>query len=279
MYTEKSAELKTDFYVRYGETAGHIIFEKTGIPCILMESDERCLAFAFDCGIRAYGRKYGDVLKVMNSRSNICDVRFVDGGRGAQILYTADDESIRYTDEAIRYTVMKILRRLQCTSGKPISGGMAEICDIYGRGGWCAYINMERADSVPLPLIDYNVMLIRTRNKRLKLKHDNLSEIFNRSETERIDAAAEGLKKCRMDVLFDMINESTKSQRMMLNLPWDITETIDIAYSAEGVAAVKICSQGVICFTEKSYTDTAAAAVSYEFEKNIGYSAGIVVVK
>ena len=80
MYTEKSAVLKNDFYSRYGEMSGELYFERIGLPCVLLEGTERKLAFALGCGIRAYGRRMGDVLRILDADSDTCRVHFMQNG-------------------------------------------------------------------------------------------------------------------------------------------------------------------------------------------------------
>ena len=80
MYTESSVELKSDFYSRYGTASGVLYFERVGLPFALLKGEDSVLGFAASCGVRAYGRRCGDVIKVLDSESNVCDVRF--GGSG-----------------------------------------------------------------------------------------------------------------------------------------------------------------------------------------------------
>lgn len=280
MYTEKSAELKNDFYCRYGETAGSVYFERTGIPCTLMESNTHSLMFAMDCSVRAYGRKYGDVLKIMDAGSNVCDIHFVKNGRGAQILYSADTEDIKGTAETKTYTIEKLLRRMVTGNpGMEILHSRVSVCDRYGSGGWCAYVNHTEVKSLPLPLMDYNVMIIRTHRKGNIKADQELLERFYDGETKRIEAAAEGLKKCRIEVLFSMMNESFAAMRNLFTLPRAAAYAAELAAGIDGVRAVRVDEQGVICITDKALTDAAARAIIIDFERKVGYSAGIIVVK
>lgn len=277
MYSEKSVGLKSDFYSRYGETLGELYFERTGVPCVLLASDTHMLAFSLGCGVRAYGRKYGDVLKVMSADSDICDVRFVNNGRGAQILYSADIPELRGVRETTVYTLEKLLRRMNAMTG--YSSGIAAMCDQYGSGGWCAYSAYDEVKSVPLPLQDYNVIIIRTnKSHRIRAAAD-LLERFNSAETKRIAAAADALHRCREDVLFSMMNESLRSMQHLFSLPSAAVYAADIALATDGVKAVRISEQGVICIIDKNATNAAAKMISNEFSYNVGCSAGIMVVK
>ena len=82
MYTEKSVDLKRDFYARYGKTSGRLFFKKVGLPCVIFDGGKNSLVLTLDCGVRVYGRQYGDVLKVLNCDTNVCDVHFVKNCKG-----------------------------------------------------------------------------------------------------------------------------------------------------------------------------------------------------
>ena len=76
-----------------------------------------------------------------------------------------------------------------------------------------------------------------------------------------------------------MLNESEKAIEMLLKPKKQALCAAEIAAHTDGVRAAKLCDVGVICFVEKNLTDSAARTISQEFEKCLGYSAGIVVAK
>ena len=277
MYTERSAELKNDFYSRYGEAAGTLYFERVGLPCILMDSGTHMLAFALGCGVRAYGRECGDVLRIINADSDECDVHFAPNGRGAQILYKEDMPGAVGCREAEEYAVMKLLCDMRKLRPREL-GSTAELCDRYGSGGWCAYSENGIKQQLPLPLLHKNVLLIRAGRLR-RISDNKAMERFRAAETERIAAAAVALRKCRIEVLFDMLNESQRSAELMLSLPPLQLLAVRAAREADGVLAARITNMGVICITEESKTDSAIRAIAEEYERSAGYSAGISVVK
>lgn len=279
MYTEKSVSLKSDFYSRYGEAEGDLYFERTGLPCVLMEGGDKTLEFSLGCGVRVYGRKTGDVLRILNAKSNVCDVHCVKNGKGAQILYEADIPDLRHMSTLTVYTIDKILKKMGIGDSDGFDISNAAICDMYGSGGWCALREYDRVRQVPLPLLDYNVLLIRTQKNSKRFKDEDLLRRFRKGESERIAYAVEGLKKCRIEVLFDMLNESERAIEILLNPKKQALCAAEIASHTDGVHAAKLCDVGVICFVEKNLTDAAARTISQEFEKCLGYSAGIVVVK
>lgn len=277
MYTKTSVELKNDFYCRYGETVGRLYFERVGYPCAVMRSRTHMLAFSFDCGVRAYGRAYGDVLRIMDAESNICDVKFVNNGEGAQILYKADDCDLQCKNETVAYTIGKLIRKMNSELPLVNTKSLAGICDSFGSGGWCALGECGRFSEIPLPLSGINVVLIRTQRRQKRV-----SEMQNRffdSETERIKAAAAGLKECRTDVFFEMINESERAAEMLLEPASQSVLAVHAAMSADGVLAARICDMGVICFVRQDRTDSAIRAISTEYEYSVGYNAGFFVVK
>lgn len=277
MYTEKSVELKSDFYSRYGEAAGQLYFERAGIPCVLMDSGTHMLAFALGCGVRAYGRSCGDVLRIINADSDECDVRFAPNGCGAQILYKQDIRNISGARETAEYTVEKLLRKMRrIRRGEP--GGLTDICDRYGSGGWCAYAEHGAIHQVPLPLLHKNVILIRA-GRRKRINESEALSRFCAAETERIAAAVEGLKKCRIEVLFEMLNESERSVERLLSPPRQSVCAARAAMETDGVLAARICDIGVVCITEEEKTDSVIHTVSGEYERRAGYPAGIIVVK
>ncbi len=277
MYTRASVELKNDFYCRYGETTGHLNFERVGYPCVIMRSRTHMLAFSLDCGVRAYGRRYGDVLRITDADSNICDVRFINNGRGAQILYKADTCELQCKNETVVYAVEKLLNKINLRPSENHTDSLVGICDNYGSGGWCAFSEYERIKSVPLPLKGINIVLVRTQKRRNR-KSDMLNRFYE-SETERIIAAAAGLKACRTDVFFEMINESEKAIEMLLEPAPQSVLAVHSAISSDGVLAARICDLGVICFVESERTDSAIRAISSEYEYSVGYKAGFFVVK
>ncbi|MCH5211713.1 MAG: hypothetical protein J1G06_01725 [Oscillospiraceae bacterium] len=278
MYTEVSIDLKTDFYSRYGETTGQLFFERTGMPCVLMDSGSHMLAFSMGCGVRAYGRNCGDVLRIMNSDSNVCYVHFTDSGMGAQILYKQDLQNIDGMKETVDYTVDKLLHRMHRGRSIAQPGGVVAICDRYGSNGYCAYVSHSTARQIPLPLSDVNVMLIRTGKKRLRTDTESIKH-FRSSETRRIIAAAEALRECRIEVLFDMVNESERTIEMLFSPPRESVAAIRIAMETDGVFAARICKSGIICFVQKGRTDNAVHSIASEYERRMESPAGIVIVK
>lgn len=278
MYTESSIELKTDFYSRYGATTGSLYFERIGFPCVLMDSGNKMLAFSMSCGVRAYGRGYGDVLKVMNANSNVCDIKFKPGGEGAQILYRQDVENMPWLNETVDYTVNKLLMRMHRGRSELSIYNPVDLCDRYGSNGWCAYLSGGRAKQLPFPMLDENVIFIRTG--RSGIKGDAITEEqFCRGESERISAAAEGLRGCRTDVLYDMLRESERAVELLLSPSKRAVCAANAAMKADGVYAAKICRGGVVCFVDKSYTDSAMHKIEAEYERESGSKTRILVVK
>lgn len=281
MYTEVSAELKSDFYSRYGEVTGNnssLFFERTGFPCVLMDSGSKMLAFSMHCGVRAYGRGYGDVLRIMNADSNICDIKFRPGGAGAQILYRQDVENMPWLEETVDYTVNKLLMRMHRSRSGISAYDPVDLCDRYGSNGWCAYLSGGHAKQLPFPLLDENVLFIRIG--KTGIKYDPIStERFCSGESERIAAAAEGLRACRTDVLFEMLCESERAVEMLLSPSKRAVCAVRAAMSADGVYAARICSGGVVCFVSKEYTDSAMHTIEAEYERELGSKTRILVVK
>lgn len=277
MYTEKSAELKNDFYSRYGEAAGTLYFERVGLPCVLMDSGTHKLAFALGCGVRAYGRECGDVLRIINADSDECDVHFAPNGHGAQILYKQDMPGAVGSRDTEEYAIMKLLCNMRRLRPREL-GTDAALCDRYGSGGWCAYTENGSARQVPLPLLHINVLLIRAGRSRRITDAKALAR-FRAAETERITAAAEGLRKCRIEVLFEMLNESGRSAEALFSLPPMQLAAVRAAREADGVLATRITNMGVICMTAEDKTDSAIRAIATGYERAAGCSAGISVVK
>lgn len=276
MYTEKSIELKSDFYTRYGQAAGTLYFERTGIPCALMEGTSSILAFSMQCGVRAYGRQYGDIIKIMNSERNVFDIHFVENGCGAQILYKQDLKNIKRMDEVTEYTIDKLLVRMGLKNKFDLKRNLTSICDSLGKNGWCAYCDNGKMQQLPLPMYDYHVLIIRTQ-KNGRFRTDRVLRMqFAEEEARRIKAAAAGLKKCRTEVLFEMMNESERSIERLLMPSRQAVIAVEAARCADGVLAAKICDAGIVCFVEKDKIDSVIHRINMDFEKNIGYSAGII---
>lgn len=275
MYSERSAELKSDFYTRYGEAAGRLYFERVGLPCVLMESPENMLAFALDCGVRAYGRATGDVLRIIDTATNECHVSFAPGGTGAQIIYRRDADGVRGMKETEEYTLRKLLcaMRGSRTGGTP---ALAELCDRYGAGGWCAWAEGSAVRQVPLPLAHINALLLRTGQKRRARGEE--ARFFS-GEAERIRAAAAGLRQCRVEVLFEMLNESEKAYERLFEVSERELCAVGAAMQTDGVLAARISRAGVLCFTRADMTDNAVHAISAEYERAFGTAAGVLVVK
>ncbi len=277
MYTEKSVNLKSDFYCRYGQASGELWFERTGLPCVLMESKTHMLAFSLDCGVRAYGRGYGDVLRVLNADSSVCDVHFVQNGKGAQILYKTDIPDIKGMHDVEDYTINKLLYKMGSTGRVKDDTSLVSICDNYAPKGWCVVREYSDFKSVPLPISAYNVLLIRTRKSRFTSDKDGLVQ-FSESETQRIKAAALALKECREDVLFEIINESQKSVERTFSPSSAMVCAVDAALE-NGALAARICDIGIVTFCRRSDTDSLARAVRVAFEREIGYRPSVSVVK
>lgn len=277
MYTEKSAELKDDFYVRFGETGSELFFERIGVPCVIMDSATNALAFAMGCGVRAYGRKSGDVLRILNSDSDVSDVHFMPGGRGAQIIYRMDAPGMPGMNETAGYAVECILRRMGLAKSSDPLYSLPAICDKYGSRGWCAYTGNDKTESIPLPLTGYNVVFLRTMRNRKKKADSELAERFRLGEDKRITAAAEGLKKCRIDVFFDMVNESELASEYIFSYDEKLPAAVRKALDTDGVAAAKICDGGIVLFTESDKTDHVIRIMSLFYEKQTGFPSEIIV--
>lgn len=278
MYTEKSVELKSDFYSRFGESFGQVYFERTGLPCMILGGGEEYMAFSLDCGVRAYGRGYGDILRVMDSDSNMCDVHFVKGGKGAQILYKRDMPNIGEMESTVTFTVNKLLRTMGCSERLEGGDGIEAVCDRYGAKGWCAVKMKGEFKSVPLPLGGYNVILVRTRKRRVVSDRDTI-EHFRRGENERIEQACTRLKECKLNTFFDMVNQSQASIERLLNPSSELVAAVKSAQSADGVKAVRICDLGVVAICERSRTDSAVHEIVNECSRRLGYAVRVSVVK
>ena len=278
MYTEKSVELKSDFYSRFGEVRGKLHFEKTGLPCKIFDGGEDFMAFSLGCGVRAYGRDYGDILRVMDSDSNVCDVHFVKSGKGAQILYKKDVKDISEMSATATYTVNKLLKNMGCNERIAKDDGLEAVCDRYGDGGWCAVKTGGRFGSVPFPLGGYNVIMIRTRKRKIKADNEML-DVFYRNERERMREVCEELRKCGLDTFFNAVNESQSAIEKMLNPSSELMHAVESARNGEGVCAVKICDVGVIAFVKRSDTDRAVHSIINECKSRLGYSVRVLVVK
>ena len=116
------------------------------------------------------------------------------------------------------------------------------------------------------------------RNDKL-VGNDDMLRQFHCGEYERIRAVYTALKECKVDVLFDMINESERAIERLLSPKDELLCAVRSAYGADGVCAVKICDCGVVSFVEKERTDSVALAIRNECRKSLGYSARISVVK
>lgn len=278
MYTEKSIDLKNDFYLRYGESRGILYFEKTGVPCTILDAGTSMLTFPLKCGVRAYGRGYCDVLKIIDTQTNICDVHFVENGKGAQILYRKDIEDLRGMKETVLYTVNKILIKMGSSGRVEKDYGDTAICDKYAPEGWCAVKINDKIESVPFPMNDYSVLLIRPRKNRLS-GNEQARKQFDIGEKDRIATAGSALKKCRTDIFFDMVNESEKSIERLLAPSTEATRTVHATYGIEGVDAARICDMGIISFCKRNKTDNAINRIKAECKFSLGYSVRISVVK
>ncbi|MBQ3425773.1 MAG: hypothetical protein IJH37_01350 [Clostridia bacterium] len=277
MYTEPSIELKSDFYCRYGSAALRLYFERTGLPCVILDAGKEKLAFALGCGVRAYGRECGDILRIINAGSNECDVTFAPYGLGAQILYKEDIAGVSGLRETTEYTILKLLcdmRRIR----RPDSGGLAELCDIYGSRGWCAHERDGEAAQLPLPLMHYNVILVRAGRSGRTRKNNGYAR-FAEGERDRIEYAALALRACRLEQFFEAINESEKAIERLMSPSSEAVAAVRGAMETDGVVAARICGMGVICLTEKDRTDSAIHSIATRYAASTGSRPGIFVVK
>ncbi len=278
MYTEQSIRLKSDFYARYGETKGELYFEKTGLPCTLLDGGTHLLVFSLGCGVRAYGRGYGDILRVLDTESNVCDVHFTEHGKGAQVLYRMDIPNIKGMKDTALYTINKLLLKMGSTGRVENKSSLAAMCDRYAPNGWCAVKEYDEIKSAPLPLSDYNVILIQVRKNGFSCREEDIRQ-FAECEKSRVEVAAAALRDCRTDVLFEMVNESQKGiERVLLPKEQSIC-AVRCALQTDGVTAARICDCGIISFCEKSSTDSAIHSIRMACERNLGYSARVSVVK
>lgn len=278
MYTKKSIVLKSDFYARFGEANGIIHFERTGLPCAMLDSGSCALAFSMGCGVRAYGRQYGDVLKVINDDENICDVHFVENGKGAQILYSADLNGVKGMKQTAMYTINKLLCKIGSTGRIKDEFGMTALCDKYAPEGWCALKMYDEVKSLPLPMGLYNVILIQVGRIGFSCGEDEVMQ-FTSCERSRIEAAAAGLRACRTDVLFEMINESNQSINRILRPRGGVDKLSDIVLRVDGVKACRVCEIGIICFCERDKTDAVIHTLKRDGRASDGELSRICVVK
>ena len=278
MYTKKSVNLKSDFYSRYGEASGKLCFERTGLPCTILDGGTSQLVFSLDCGVRAYGRQYGDVLRVLNSDTNVCDVHFVKNGKGAQILYKMDITDLCGMRQTAIYTINKLLYKIGSTGRLEVREGIESVCERYAPKGWCAVKLNGDIKSAPMPLYDYNVLLIQMRKTKTVGKSEMLNQ-FRCSEYDRISAAYTALKKCKIDTFFDIVNESEKSVELLLSLSDEALGAVHATYGIEGISATRACECGIISFCKKEKTDNAILRIFNECKSSLGYSVRISVVK
>ena len=278
MYTEKAVELKTDFYCRYGRAKGELFFEKVGLPCSVLEGNDCFLAFSFDCGVNVYGRGYGDIIKVMDAKSNICDIHFVKNGRGAQVLYELDMADITGMREIAGYAINKLLCKMGLGSRLDNDYTTASVCDRYAPKGWAALKLYDEIKSVPFPMFDYNVLLLRTRRTAFRWKEEDYNE-FSIGEKNRIGGIGSYLRECNMNYFFDTVNESEASFERTLEPPEEMVQAVAQARSADGVTAVKICNMGIVVFCDKNKTDAAIRSIRLGCLKRLGYEVRIAVVK
>ena len=278
MYTERSVELKSDFYSRYGTSSGTLYFERVGLPFSLMKGRMSVLGFSAGCGIRAYGRRCGDVIRILNADSNVCDVRFGSSG-GAQILYSSDITEFGREKETISYTIDKLMARMKLSEDVTPYDSPAALCDLYGSRGWCAYFHGDIAESVPLPIYDHNLAIVRVRKNSGRRADAEYVNCFEDGEDRRISAAVAGLKDCRPEILFNMMNESEYAMEKLLPISGEAYTAVAAARGTDGVTAVRICGSGVMCVIEKGKTDSAIHAIRETFGREAGYYAGVVVIK
>lgn len=278
MYKEQSVELKSDFYSRFGESHGELYFERCGLPCKIMGGEDSFMVFTLACGVRAYARGYGDIVRIMDALTNVCDVHYAKDGRGAQILYKRDISGISEMEDTITYVVNKLLKRVGSYERIESTAGLDAVCDRYGESGWCAVKMNGGFMRVPLPMSGYNVILIRTRKRKIAADRDTF-EIFCRGERGRIEQAAEGLSKCRLNTFFDMINGSQISLEKLLHPSGELVAAVRSAQEADGVRAVRITDLGVVAICEKSKTDSALHEIARECTRRLGYSVRVAVVK
>lgn len=277
MYTEKSVRLKTDFYCRYGNGGGTLYFERTGLPCKIMEGNSKFIAFSFDCGVRAYGRNGGDMLKILNSDTNVCDVRFVKGGRGSQILYKTDLPNVNGMRDTVRYTVAKLLVKMGNAGSEPERGSLVGVCDTFAANGWCAVSERGSVCRVPLPLFDYNVVLIRPRRGRF-YGSDAIPQ-FREGEDGRICATASALRECDTETFFEMVGESERSLERLLLPSEKLLGAVGAVRDCDGVCAVRICDAGIVAFARKDMIDNVINGFNRNCCRRLGYSLPIAVVK
>lgn len=279
MYTEKSVELKSDFYSRYGTASGVLYFERVGLPFVFLRGAKSVLAFSAACGVRAYGRRCGDVIKVLDADSNVCDVRFAGSGEGAQILYKTDIAGFGKSEETVSYAVRKLMARMGVGGRFSADESACAFCDAYGSGGWCAYLDGGRPVSVPLPLTDHNIIVIRVRKNGGRRADAESVSCFEAGEDRRAEAAAAGLRDCRPEILFNMMNESQNALERLLPVSSEARAAVAAARETDGVRAARICGSGVMCVTDKEKTDSAVHMIRERFGREAGYYAGIVVIK
>lgn len=278
MYTEKSVVLKNDFYSRYGNAGGILYFAKCSAVCTVLDGGTHKLMFPLECGVQAYGRSYGDILKIMDTETNICDVRFAENGNGAQILYRTDIRDLKGMDAVRRYAVDKILGDMGHNAATEKNYEDVKICDLYAPDGWCAVKMGESVESVPLPLEDYRVLLVRGRKNKIRAERD--AEIrYIKGERERTAVAAHALKSCRIRTFLDMVNESENAAERLLEPSRELLAIIHATRGIAGADASKICGIGVICFCKRNLTDSVIGAIRGECENRLGYRVRISVVK
>jgi hypothetical protein len=249
-----------------------------GLPCTIFDGGKNSLMLTLDCGVRVYGRQCGAVLRVLNCDTNVCDVHFVKNGRGAQILYSVDIPDVKGMKDTVLYAINAVLREMGSTGRLIGEYDTVALCEKYAPYGWCAVKEGDTAKSIPMPLGEYNIILMRTRKNRLVAPAE-LTDRFHISEYERIKASVTGLKECRTDTFFDMVNESQNSVERLLSPSEELMQGINAVRSADGVCASKICGCGIIAFCEKDRTDSAIIHINNEYKSAMGYSLNLAVVK
>ena len=338
-------QLQRDFYKRYGISKNRVSFSKTGLLCTLIGNSEIEDYPFISCGlsmcVRAMGRRLnGKLVKLENTHTGNCSIyRFDEISKntdetsmiikeflkhsefGAEILYDSTIPESFMEDDVLNITLVNSLfKTIQkdydiYKKASLIKDFRKSLAMLYEKKGYCTLMNGSRHKNLPLPLMGYKILLVRTRLKKSPRKKlfeksdfDAIKRIYphilsvndltedmlknpktglNKEkinifrylicEREFVNISEIYLKALKIKNFAETINRSEDKFRQLCYADEKAAFAVDVLRDMNECICAKQQHDSVFAFVREDFTDNAVNILTHSFSQSFGYEPSICI--
>lgn len=239
------------------------------------------------------------------------------GVGGAELFFDCTIPEFFKHERELKTTIFKVMSNIYditvpisvCGDYKPFYSAL-----LNTRKGYC--LSIPRGEEVPLPLTGSKLLIVQTqkqdktpRAKLIEKAYEHLKRVYPHihsfadvsadrlehsknairdktalnyarhivDENDRMQTAAEGLKKCNINALIAAMNLSEESIEKLWNPEKQHVFLARLALSTEGVSAARIWENGIIAIADEEALDDAVSKIKFDFENTVGYKPFICI--